>query len=127
MAKQVLKDKQIVIYKHITYKDSGFQVQAYMPIHEEAALWAYFKQLSGSLLYASQSVNTKEECMFRINWREYLRTAYPSDLTIGYQGIYYQVTRIDPYEDYQRDMVLYGSRSDTSRLTPIIPYDPTKL
>ena len=124
---QVLKDKKIVIYKKVTYKDSGFQTTAYMPIHEQASLWAYFKQLSASLLYASSTTTTKEECLFRINWMDYLRTAYPSDLTIGYMGILYQVTRIDPFEDYTRDMVLYGSRMNVNTISPIIPYDPNKL
>ena len=126
-SKQVLKDKKIVIYKKVTYKDAGFQTTGYMPIHEQASIWAYFKQLSASLLYASSTTTTKEECLFRINWLDYLRTAYPSDLTIGYRGILYQITRIDPFEDYTRDMVLYGSRANVKTISPIIPYDPSKL
>ena len=125
--KEVLKDKKIVIYKKVTYKDAGFQTTGYMPIHAQASIWAYFKQLSASLLYASSTTTTKEECLFRINWLDYLRTAYPSDLTIGYRGILYQVTRIDPFEDYTRDMVLYGSRANVKTISPIIPYDPSKL
>lgn len=123
----VLKDKKIIIYKKVTYKDAGFQTTAYMPIHEQESIWAYFKQLSASLLYASSTTTTKEECLFRINWLDYLRTAYPSDLTIGYRGILYQITRIDPFEDYTRDMVLYGSRANVNKISPIIPYDPNKL
>lgn len=126
--KQVLKDKKVVIYKKIEYRDAeGFPTTGYMPVHPQPSIWAYFKQLSASLLYASSTTTTKEECLFRVNWLDCLRTAYPSDLTIGYRGILYQITRIDPFEDYTRDMVLYGSRAEVKTIDPIIPYDPKKL
>lgn len=125
---QVLKDKKIVIYKKIEYRDAeGFPTTGYMPVHPQPSVWAFFKQLSASLIYASGTTTTKEECLFRVNWLDCLRTAYPSDLTIGYRGILYQITRIDPYEDYTRDMVLYGSRAEVKTIEPIIPYDPKKL
>ena len=125
---QVLKDKKIVIYKKIEYRDAeGFPTTGYMPVHPQPSVWAFFKQLSASLVYASGTTTTKEECLFRVNWLDCLRTAYPSDLTIGYRGILYQITRIDPYEDYTRDMVLYGSRAEVKTIEPIIPYDPKKL
>lgn len=126
--KQVLKDKKIVIYKKMSYRDAeGFPVEGYMPVHPQPSIWAFFKQLSANLIYASGTTTTKEECLFRVNWLDYLRTAYPSDLTVGYRGILYQITRIDPYEDYTRDMVLYGSRAEVKTIEPIIPYDPKKL
>lgn len=128
MANQVLKDKKIVIYKKLSYRDAeGFPVDGYMPVHPQSSIWAFFKQLSANLIYASGTTTTKEECLFRVNWLDYLRTAYPSDLTVGYRGILYQITRIDPYEDYTRDMVLYGSRAEVKTIEPIIPYDPKKL
>jgi hypothetical protein len=126
--KQVLKDKKIGVYKHVSMRDSeGFQTTGYMPIHEQASIWAYFKQLSASLLYANNSTTDKEDCLFRINWNEYVRHAYASDLSIYYQGIVYQVTRIDPFEDYTRDLVLYAKTTKTSKLEPVFPYDPSKL
>lgn len=128
MANQVLKDKKIVIYKKIDYRDAeGFPATGYMPVHPQPSVWAYFKQLSASLVYESSTTTTKEECLFRVNWLDCLRTAYPSDLTIGYRGILYQITRIDPYLDYTRDMVLYGSRAEVKTISPIIPYDPNNL
>lgn len=126
--KQVLKDKKIVIYKKLSYRDAeGYPTTGYMPVHPQPSIWAYFKQLSASLVYESSTTTTKEECLFRVNWLDCLRTAYPSDLTIGYRGILYQITRIDPYEDYTRDMVLYGSRAEVKTISPIIPYDPKNL
>ena len=126
--KTVLKDKKITIYKKVTTRDSaGFQTTGYMPITETGIFWAYFKQLSADLMYKQNSTFNGESCYFRVNWNQYLRTATPSDLSIGYRGIVYDVTRVDPYEDYKRDLVLYGKTSTRSSISPIIPYDPTKL
>lgn len=126
-SRAVLKDKRIGIYKKVTYKDAGFQTTGYMPITESGEFWAYFKQLSASLLYANNSVTDKEECLFRVNWNDYVRHSYATDLFIYYQNTVYQVTRIDPFEDYKRDLVLYAKTTNTARLSPVIPYDPSKL
>lgn len=126
-SKVKLKDKKVVIYKKITYRDSaGFQTTAYMPIHPQPSLWAYFKQLSADLLYASNTVSLKEECYFRVNYMEYLKTAHTSDLTLSYNNKMYQITRVDPYEGYKRDLALYCKVTNSS-VSPIVPYDPTKL
>lgn len=124
--KRYLKDKKIVIYKKVTYKQNGFQQTGYMPIHSQPSLWAYFKQLSAQLTYLNNSTQNKEECLFRINWLDYVRNAYPSDLAIGYNGLVYNVTRVDPYEDYKRDLVLYA-KNNHDKLNGVIPYDPSKL
>lgn len=122
-----LKDKKIVIYKQVTKEDeAGFQTRGYMPIHEQPSLWAYFKQLSADLIYKSNTTRDSEECLFRINWNKYVRNSYASDLSIGYNGLIYDVTRIDPYEDYTRDLVLYA-KNKGDKITNVIDYDPTLL
>lgn len=127
MAKRYLKDKKIVIYKKVTYKSSGgFQQTGYMPIHEKPSLWAYFKQLSATLTYMNNSTQSKEECLFRINWLDYVRNVNPSDLAIGYRGMVYRVTRVDPYEDYKRDLVLYA-KNNHEKLGNVLPYNPEML
>lgn len=127
---QKLKDKKIVIYKYVEGKDSaGFAVRGYMPIFDPAVTpnqWAYFKQLSASLLYASNTTTTKEECLFRINWTGVIKGNYASDYRVYYDGLLYQVTRVDPYEDYKRDLALY-CKLTTDKLSTIVPYDPKKL
>ena len=116
--RRYLKDKKIVIYKKGTFEDEdGFQTEGYMPIHS---------QLSAELTYLNNSTQSKEECLFRINWLDYVRNAYPSDLAIGYNGLLYKVTRVDPYEDYKRDLVLYA-KNNHDKLSNVIPYDPSKL
>lgn len=124
---QKLKDKKIKIYKYIeTTDEDGFDVKAYMPIHPQASLWAYFKQLSASLLYANNTTTTQEECFFRINWTDAIKANYASDYRVYYNGLLYQVTRVDPYEGYKRDLALY-CKLTTDKLGTIVPYDPSKL
>lgn len=127
MTKRYLKDKKIVIYKKGEFTDEdGFQTEGYMPIHPQASLWAYFKQLSATLTYLNDSTQSKEECLFRINWLDYVRNAIPSNLAIGYRGLVYNVVRVDPYEDYKRDLVLYA-KNNHEKLGNVIPYNPELL
>lgn len=128
MAKH-LKDKKIVIYKSVEGKDAdGFRVSGYMRVHETPTLWAYFKQLSGSLFYASATTNNKEECLFYINYTDVLKRAYPQDYRIAYKGLVYEITRIDPYEDYKRDLALYAKlTTDKIDASQILEYDPEQL
>ena len=125
--KRYLKDKKIVIYKKGEFTDEdGFQSEGFMPVHPQPSLWAYFKQLSAQLTYLNDSTQNKEECLFRINWLDYVRKANASELAIGYNGLVYDVTRVDPYEDYKRDLVLYAKNNHT-KLGNVIPYNPENL
>lgn len=128
MAKH-LKDKKIVIYKSVDGEDAdGFTVSGYMRVHKTPTLWAYFKQLSGSLFYASATTNNKEECLFYINWLDTMDRSRPQDYKIVYRGYVYGITRIDPYEDYKRDLALYGKlTTDTIDANQILEYDPEQL
>lgn len=125
--KRYLKDKKIVIYKKGEFTDEdGFQSEGFMPVHPQPSLWAYFKQLSAQLTYLNDSTQNKEECLFRINWLDYVRKANASELAIGYNGLVYDVTRVDPYEDYKRDLVLYAKNNHT-KLGNVLPYNPENL
>ncbi len=127
MAKRYLKDKKIKIYVYVeTTDEDGFQTAGYMPIHPQDSLWAYFKQLSASLLYASNTTTIKEECLFRINWTDAILSNYANDYFVYYDGMLFQCTRVDPYEGYKRDLVLY-CRLTTDKINTMIPYDPSKL
>lgn len=124
---QKLKDKKIKIYIYIeTTDEDGFDLKAYMPIHPQDSLWAYFKQLSASLLYASNTTTIKEECLFRINWTDAVLANCASDYRVYYDGLLYQVTRVDPYEGYKRDLALY-CKLTTDKIDTVVPYDPSKL
>lgn len=127
MAKRYLKDKKIKIYIYVeTTDEDGFQTAGYMPIHPQDSLWAYFKQLSATLTYLNNSTQNKEECLFRINWIDAVLSNYASDYRVYYDGILYQVTRVDPYEGYKRDLALY-CKSTKDKIDTVVPYDPSKL
>jgi len=124
-----LKDKKVVVYKEVEDRDSsGFRVTGYMPIHPQATLWAYYKELSATLIYASHTTTAKEESQIAINYLAALNKAYPQDYYVLYDGVLYQVTRVDNYEGYKSDLVLYVKSTTTkpSSMT-ILPYDPNKL
>lgn len=109
-----------------TTDEDGFDLKAYMPIHKQDSVWAYFKQLSASLFYASNTTAINEECLFRINFTDAILANYASDYRVYYNGILYQVTRVDPYEGYKRDLALY-CKLTTDKIDTVIPYDETKL
>lgn len=123
-----LKDKKIQILKYTETEDSaGFPVRGYMPIHPQPKIWAYFKHLSASLYFASAQVNLNEEVIFTVNWLEHLKNSETKHLKILYKGNLYQITRIDTYEDYKRDINLYAKYEQSDFSGNIIPYDPKAL
>ena len=46
---------------------------------------------------------TKEEVPFTINWRNDVTTAH----VIGYNGVLWNITRVDTFEGYKGDISLY--------------------
>ena len=116
-----LKDKKIVIYKKVTIRDKqGFQTTGYVKIHDQDNLWSYFKQLSASLIYASNTTTKKEECLFAINYLAELNTPYPQDYAIAYGGNTYDVVRVDPSEGYKRELSIYAKFRQAGDPSPII-------
>jgi SPP1 family predicted phage head-tail adaptor len=108
-----LKDKKIEIWGFTEdINDHGFPVEVWKPIHE-GTLWAYYRQLSGREFYASAMVNSTEEVVFSINWRNDLNT----DLLIKYAGKFYDITRIDDYEGYKKDLNIYCKLSANQNQT----------
>ena len=100
-----LKDKKIEILQQVTVKDNeGFSTTTLDPI--APPLWGYFQQLSGKEVFAAATTNYKEEIRFVINHRTDLTTAH----AVRYNGILYDITRIDTFEGYKEDITLYCSR-----------------
>lgn len=127
MKSNVLKDKKIdICVKVETEDDDGFKVYGYMPIDDLGKKWAYYKQLSASLFFASSQTNVKEECFFRVNYHSYLKPNRARDLYIIYNDVLYSVTRVDDYEGYKGDISLYASY-DNERNIKILPFDKNLL
>lgn len=98
-----LKDKKIEIWSFTEdVNDNGFPVTIWETIHA-GTLWAYYRHLSGKEFYASAMVNSTEEVCFTLNWRNDIATS----MLIKYNGKYYDITRIDDYEGYKKDLNIY--------------------
>lgn len=125
--KTKLKDKKIMIVVEVNgYDENGFQVSGYMPIDNLGKKWAYYKQLSASLFFASNQTNVKEDCFFRVNYHSYLKPNKAEKLHIIYNGLLYQVTRIDDYEGYKGDISLYAS-FESAKEIELLPFDENNL
>ena len=95
-----LKDKKIEIQETTYVSDKyGNRIKQTVTI---ATVWAYFRQLSGDEIYRVTTQAT-EEVMFRINYRSDITTAH----VIKYKDTLYNITRVDVYEGYKRDVTLY--------------------
>lgn len=78
-----------------------------MPIHT-GTLWTYFRWLSGKEFFASASIQLEEECLFIINWRNDTNTY----MQIEYKNQYYDITKIDVFEDYKKDISIYAKLAE---------------
>ena len=95
-----LKDKRIEI------QESRYTTDKYGNHKKElvtiATVWAYFRQLSANEIYRV-TTQTEEKVLFQIGYRNDITTAN----TLVYRGKTYNITRIDVFEGYKSDLVLY--------------------
>lgn len=117
-----LKDKKIIIYNYTNVAEPGNMPQKkWKPIHP-GTLWAYVRQLSQKEWYGSAQTQNQEERLFVINWRSDIDTY----MNIFYKGKWYEIVRIDPYEDYKSDLQIYVKEAiggGIPREDDIIPYE----
>ena len=100
-----LKDKKIEIFAPVSaVNENGYAVTTLQAICPP--VWAYFRHLSGKEVFAAATINYKEEVLFQINYRTDITTAH----VIRYNGVLYDITRIDNYEGRKEDLKLYCAR-----------------
>ena len=100
-----LKDKKINIYiERYVPNGNGYTTKVTEPL--ALNVWAYFRQLSGKEYYAANAEQVQEEALFQINWRAGLSTAH----VIRFKGALWDITRVDTFEGYKRDLTLYCRR-----------------
>lgn len=75
-------------------------------IETVATVWAYFRHLSGKEVFAAATVNYKEDVLFQIGYRTDITQAH----MIRYNGVDYEITRIDTFEGYKTDLTVYCKR-----------------
>lgn len=104
MAKKI-KDKKIKILEERNIAEPGNMPKyEYVPIHP-GTLWAYVRHLSAKEFYAAMAVQQEEQMLFVINWRDDIHES----MEIEYKGQRYNITRIDTFEGYKRDIAIYAS------------------
>jgi SPP1 family predicted phage head-tail adaptor len=97
-----LKDKKIEILAVTHTKDAdGFAVETLTPI--APPVWAYYRQLSGKEIYAAATVQAVEEVLFVVNWRGDITARH----VVRYNGVLYDISRVDTFEGYKGDITLY--------------------
>lgn len=100
-----LKDKKITILDVFIETDEiGNQNEVIRPIPGGENIWAYYRQASADEFFGAASVNYKVEAIFEINWR---RDINPR-MKILYKGEVYEITRIDDFEGYKKDLRIYA-------------------
>lgn len=100
---QYVKDKKISIFKSEYVMDNiGVETEKIVLYAEN--IWAYYRQLSAKEYYAAGQTNYKEDVLFRINWRDDI----DNTMTIMFRGQHYDIARIDDFEGYKKDIVIYA-------------------
>lgn len=100
-----LKDKKINIYtERYVPNGNGYTTKVTEPL--VLNVWAYFRQLSGKEIFAAASYRYDEEVLFIINYRNDITTT----CYVEYNGEQYNVNRIDTFEGYKQDIMLYCKR-----------------
>ena len=100
-----LKDKKIEVRQQVTTRDSGGFAQTILQL-VSAPAWAYFRQLSGKEVFAAATTNYKQEVLFTINYHTDITNAHVA----CYNGVLYDIIRVDTFEGYKEDLTLYCSR-----------------
>lgn len=101
--KRYLKDKKIDILR----KDEGSGHEpgggGWKPKHKN--IWAYYRQASAKEYDRAGLAGHEIEAVFRINWKD--------DISINdrvhFRGEDYDITRIDDFEGYKKDLTLYAN------------------
>jgi len=106
--KNKLKDKKITLHRVKSDIERGRQ---YFPLHD-GKIWAYYRQLSGTEIYLGAGDRRTESLLFVINYNE----NYLEIDAVEFRGTFYNVTRVDDFEGYKKDLTLYADE---------IPAQPT--
>lgn len=109
MGKRVrLKDKKVALVSFMeTVDNEGNSVEGYSVV---AQVWAYVRQVDQTKRTNTAAPYSEEEFTFYVNWREDLASRDgDSPIThLVHCGNVYEITRVDTYEGYKRDLAIYA-------------------
>ena len=102
--KRKIKDKKISFVKKQRMTDEvGTPIGDFEYVPVIPNVWAYVRQTSAQEVYNSiAGVGYEVDILFSVNHREGLS----NDLTIDYNGKYYEIKRIDYFEGYKEDILI---------------------
>ena len=105
-----LKDKKIeILAVQSVINENGYAVETLEPICPP--VWAYFRHLSGREYHAANAEQMQEEVLFTINWRNDITTSH----VIRYNGVLWNITRVDTFEGYKGIFRCIARKYDFSR------------
>ena len=131
MARRILKDKRVRLAGVVKSVDhAGFTSDGFMPLHPgDGMVWAYYRTAGGSTYWASDALQAKCDAIFVIGYDAIVaHTPSFDDLRIEYAGALWEVTRVDAFEGYRRDLTLYATRKSSGRgMSPMVAYDAATI
>lgn len=102
-----LKDKKIEILGVKDISEPGdMPIKSWAPIHT-GTLWAYVRQLSAKEYYSAAAIQSGEEMLFIINWRDDIKSTTNK---IKYKDRYYNIKRISKILRFMRIVGRFRSR-----------------
>lgn len=97
-----IKDKKITILVN-DYNGPEPNGEDWQPLEGGKNIWAYYRQASADEYDRAGLAGYKVEAVFRINWRNNISV----DHRILFRGDNYEITRIDDFEGYKKDLTIY--------------------
>jgi SPP1 family predicted phage head-tail adaptor len=94
-----IKDKKVALFVEV--EEGGRKYKALHP----GELWAYYRQLSGHEKLISAQMRREEDMQFIVNYRD----DYADWDAIRYKGVFYNITSVDDFEGYKKELVIYAS------------------
>ena len=122
--KKRLKDKKIELYRKTTgVNDVGMPSTVYRKMHP-GTLWAYVRHQSSREYLAAKAAQITETILFEVNWRPDINLASLANLFIVFKGQWYNLARLDSYEQNKTSIRLYANSMKAPDAKDIKPYQP---
>lgn len=104
-----IKDKKITILTRIMSENElGETTYIDGPLPGGENIWAYYRHISAQEENLLHTINVKVEALFIINWRNDI----DETMKIKFRDEVYNISRIDDFEGYKRDLRIYAYKKE---------------